>query len=75
MASLTRQLLAYSQGGKYTTRRISVNDLLGSILPLTKSSISPAIRIVTNLADEVPMVVVDEMEMQMVLSSIITNAV
>jgi CheY-like chemotaxis protein len=75
MATLTRQLLAYSEGGKYVTRRMSVNELMQSILLQIKSGASAGLRIVTNLAEDLPAVEVDEMEMQMVLTSIIANAV
>ena len=46
MAHLTRQLLAYARGGKYSSDPILLSDMVADRLPLYKAS-NPAITIET----------------------------
>ena len=74
MAHLTKQLLAYSQGGNYCPKILSLNELIEISLPLIKRTIKPEIRIVTNLSTDIPSVKADLVQLQTVLLEAIRNA-
>ncbi len=74
MANLTDQLLAYSRGGKYQPKTISLNDFAEDTLSLIKHSIDPAIRVETDLPRDISHVEADLTQMQMVLSAILHNS-
>ena len=74
MAHLTNQLLAYARGGKYHDKIVSLNDFVEDALPLIKHNIKPDIRIETNLPKDILNVKADLTQMQMVLSTILTNS-
>jgi len=74
MAHLTNQLLAYAQGGKYQPRILSLSDLVEKSLPLIKEKIDPAIRVETDLSENIPKVDADLTQMQMVISTLVENA-
>jgi signal transduction histidine kinase len=75
MTHLTRQLLAYAQGGKFQPCLTSFNKLLEDAMPVIRRAIAPSIRIETKLCEQIAMVKVDVTQMQMVLTAIVTNAV
>ncbi len=75
MTHLTDQLLAYARGGKYQPKKISLNDLVKESLPMIHHRNNPAIRIETKLPYNVSRVEADFTQMQMVLSSVVANAV
>jgi signal transduction histidine kinase len=74
MVHLTKQLLAYSQGGNYRPKILSLNELVKVSLPLIKRTIKPEIRIVTNLTTDIPSVKADPIQLQTVLLEAIRNA-
>ena len=74
MADLTGQLLAYARGGKYQSRLISPSDFVKNTLPLVKHTIDPAIRVDTDLPQNVSNIKADMTQMQMVLSALLSNA-
>lgn len=74
MAQLTRQLLAYSRGGKYIPKTVTINDIIKDLLPLVRGSIDPSIEIITDLAPDIPAVEADVTEMQMVMTAVVKNA-
>jgi len=74
MAHLTSQLLAYARGGKYQEKIVSLNDFVEDALPLIKHNIKPDIRIETDLPKDILSVKADLIQMQMVLSTILTNS-
>jgi len=74
MAHLTSQLLAYARGGKYQDKIVSLNDFVEDTLPLIKYNIKPDTRIETDLPKDILNVKVDLTQMQMVLSTILTNS-
>ena len=74
MAHLTSQLLAYARGGKYQEKIVSLNDFVEDTLPLIKHNIKPDIRIETELPKDILNVKADLTQMQMVLSTILTNS-
>ena len=74
MANLTKQLLAYAKGGKYSPKVISLNAFIEETLPLQKQAIGSTTTIETDLQNNIPHVKVDSAQMQMVLSAILANA-
>lgn len=74
MASLTNKLLAYARGGKYQAKPISLCSYIEDILPFIKSTINQSIRVETNLPKDIPEVMADITQMQLVMSAIITNS-
>ncbi len=74
MANLTNQLLAYAKGGKYQPKKISLNNFVEETLPIIKHSIGPDIQVDTDLSRELYNINADFVQIQMVLSAILTNA-
>jgi PAS domain S-box-containing protein len=74
MAILSAQLLAYSEGGKYQPRIISINRLLKDSLPILDHLIDLELSIETDFSKDDLKVEVDLTQMQMVLSAVVTNA-
>jgi PAS domain S-box-containing protein len=74
MAILSGQLLTYSEGGKYQPRIISMNRLLKNSLPILDHLIDLELSIETDFSKDDLNVEVDQAQMQMVLSAVVTNA-
>jgi signal transduction histidine kinase len=74
MSHLTRQLLAYVQGGSYDPALTPVNELINSAFPVLRRLVQPSVHLVTEQCPQHLKVKVDVTQMQMVLSTIITNA-
>jgi CheY-like chemotaxis protein/two-component sensor histidine kinase len=74
MANLTNQLLAYAQGGKYFPQKISFSEFVESTLPTIRHTISPSIKVETDLPGDISCVEADLTQMQMVLSAALTNS-
>ncbi|MEW6668726.1 MAG: ATP-binding protein [Thermodesulfobacteriota bacterium] len=74
MTHLTDQLLAYARGGKYQPRIVPVNEMAEQCLREIRGSTDPAIRLEFHPGRDVPNVMADPMQMQMVLSALIENA-
>ena len=74
MVNLTNQLLAYARGGKYQPKNISLNAFVIDLLPLVQHIIDPAIRVETDLPDDISNVEVDLTQMQMMLFAVLNNA-
>jgi PAS domain S-box-containing protein len=74
MARLTRQLLAYAQGGQYHIQTLSMCEFVKETLPLIEHLLKPSITVEIDLSDKVYHVMADVTQMQMVLSAIISNA-
>ena len=74
MAKLTKQLLAYAQGGKYKGMTKSFNELITDALPAAVHVVSPSIQVETNLPDDLYSVSADLTQIQMVLAAILANA-
>ena len=73
MSSLTSQLLAYSQGGKYQPRDLKLDDLVMETLPILQDGLNPEVRVETHFR-KVSYIRADHTQMQMVLSAILTNS-
>jgi signal transduction histidine kinase len=74
MAKLTKQLLAYAQGGKYKVMTKSFNELIKDALPAAIHVVSPSVQLETNLPDDLYSVSADLTQIQMVLAAILANA-
>ncbi len=74
MSRLTAQLLAYARGGKYHPVVLSLSDLVEEALPIIHYGGEPGIDIHAEFIDEDLMVQVDQPQMQMILSAVLTNA-
>lgn len=74
MTSLTNQLLAYAQGGKYHPRKVSLNHLIDETLFQVRRHLNNHITIETDLQKPIDRVIVDENQMKMVISALVTNA-
>ncbi|MCP3888471.1 MAG: PAS domain S-box protein, partial [Desulfobulbaceae bacterium] len=74
MAQLSRQLLAYAEGGQYQAKIISVNKFVGNTLSNIHHVINPNIEMITDLAPGILNVKADQAQMQMLLAAILTNA-
>jgi len=74
MTATTKQLLAYSRQGKYREETLSLSDVTKNLLPVLRRSINPSIRIDTNLSRTIPLVMADNTQIQMILSSVLANA-
>lgn len=75
MASLIRQLSAYAHGNIYDRRPLSLNQLVEDMLPSVKLPDEPCIKIVPELASDVPEPPADMTQMRMVFSALLDNAV
>lgn len=74
MSALTSQLLAYARGGKYQAQDLRLDDFLRDALPLTLHAINPAVRIETDVPTKIAAIKGDPIQLQMVLSAILSNA-
>jgi PAS domain S-box-containing protein len=74
MTRLNDQLLAYARGGKYRPSVISLTKLVEDTLPLLQHNLDQAIHLDKNFEADIPPVVVDVTQIQMVISALINNA-
>jgi CheY-like chemotaxis protein len=74
MTRLTKQLLAYAQVGSYHFEIISLCHFIRESYQLLKHGMDPFIQVEMNLPQNSSSVEADLTQMQMVLSSILTNA-
>jgi signal transduction histidine kinase len=74
MQELTAKLLAYARGGKYLPQKIPIKALVESVLVDVTKDMPDHIQIKVAVPAEACSVRVDVIQMQMVLSAIVTNA-
>jgi two-component system cell cycle sensor histidine kinase/response regulator CckA len=74
MSSLTGQLLAYAQEGKYRPQKLSLNAFVKETLPLIRHAVDASIRVCTDLSHQDLDIEADPTQMQMVLSALVANA-
>lgn len=74
MSRLTRQLLAYARGGKYSLETMLLSNLVRSSMPLLNSTFKPSIIVETDLPAALPQIRADRDQMQMALRAILANA-
>ena len=74
MTRLTDQLLAYARGGKYQPRCVSLNEIVESTFPEIARGTRERIRLEERLEPDLPDVMADPGQMQMVLSALVENS-
>ncbi len=74
MVKLTNQLLAYARGGKYQSKTVNMVDFVKGTLSLIRHLIKPSIRVEMDLDPATSSVKMDSIQMQMVLSAVLFNA-
>lgn len=75
IAELIKRLLAYSRGGRYRFEAVDMAALVPkAIAPITEK-LSPEIRIAFRFAPALPKITVDPLQLTMVVSAIVENAV
>jgi len=74
MAGLTQQLITYARGGKYQAASISMTQFVKNTLPLIEHTVTPSINVETDLPPNIPVVMADAAQMQMVLSALLSNS-
>jgi len=74
MERLTAQLLAYARGGKYRAETLSLNHFINDTIPILHHGVRPDIAIETELLEKDVRVHVDQTQMQMTLSAVLSNA-
>jgi signal transduction histidine kinase len=73
---IIRQLLDISKKSALSVSRVSVNTLIGNVMKLTECLTSKQdIRVIRNLAPDVPEIMVDPNKMEQVFLNIILNAI
>jgi signal transduction histidine kinase len=75
MQDLTAKLVAYAKGGKYVTKKISIEVLVGNVLSKTSNSLDRSIEVESQVPAGSYFVDVDRTQMEMALSGIVTNAI
>jgi two-component system, cell cycle sensor histidine kinase and response regulator CckA len=75
LVKLTKQLLAFAKGGKYRTKKLAVNNLVSETLILIQHSITSDIQIVPALQDTISDIDGDPVQLKMVISAAVLNAV
>jgi nitrogen-specific signal transduction histidine kinase/CheY-like chemotaxis protein len=73
-ATLTRQLLAYAGRARLTQQQVDLNAVVGSLSQLMGVTVSRRVTLKTQLAEQLPVVVGDEGQLQQVVMNLITNA-
>ncbi|MCF8063525.1 MAG: PAS domain-containing protein [Deltaproteobacteria bacterium] len=74
MGDLTRQLLAYAQGGRYSPTVIPMDTFVRYTLPLLAHHIDPSISLEADLPGDLWSVEADTAQIQMLLSAVVQNA-
>lgn len=73
-SNLTRQLLAYSGGGKFLNQPLALNDLILESSDLLKVALPKQVNLQLNLTPELPLIEGDVSQIQQVLMNLIINA-
>ncbi len=73
-AALTRQMLAFSGRGHFEMQQLDLNALVQENYDLLRVSIPQTVNFVSNLGDDVPLIVGDTSQMQQVVMNLIINA-
>ena len=74
MVSLTNHLLAYAQGGKYVVSELPLKDFVADVEMSIRRAIKRSVQLTVQLAEGVPNIVVDKIQMRMALLAVISNA-
>ena len=73
-AELTAQLLAFARGGKYDTRPVDLNEIIGETFGIIGRTFDKSIEIETRFDDALPVIEADAGQIQQVLMNLLVNA-
>ena len=71
---LTKQLLGYSGKGKVMVQLLDLDELIESMMPLLRASISSAVTLSFRRGEHAPVVEADATQLRQVLLNLVTNA-
>ncbi|MHC4441168.1 MAG: PAS domain S-box protein [Planctomycetota bacterium] len=74
-SSLTNQLLAYARGGLQRPVAVNLNEIIQSVLLMLRRTSPPQIELLTELADDLPAVIVDPTQIEQVVMNLCLNAI
>jgi signal transduction histidine kinase len=74
MARLNDQLLAHARGGKYRPSQVTLSQLVRDTLDVLKPGLNPRIDVATDFQTDIPLVMADLTQFQMVFSAVLNNA-
>jgi len=73
-AELTKQLLAYSGGGRFVAQLVDLNELVQETVGLVRRRIPPAVNVYIHLADDLPSLMADSTQLRQVVMNLTINA-
>jgi PAS domain S-box-containing protein len=73
-AGLTRQMLAYSGGGRFELRPIALNSLVEDMAQLLRVTVPRNVSVIYRFEPDLPQVEADASQLQQVIMNLITNA-
>jgi signal transduction histidine kinase len=73
-ADLTRQMLAYSGRGRFVVRPLNLSELVLEVSKLVRSSLPTSVELKFDLADHLPSVEADSVQIQQVVMNLVINA-
>ncbi|MEE9910149.1 MAG: hypothetical protein K4571_00355 [Deltaproteobacteria bacterium] len=74
MSSLTDQLLAYAEGGKYQPQKFSINDLVIDLIHSRAMPAGNAIQVISQLGGDIFLAEGDVTQIKMVVDVVLSNA-
>jgi PAS domain S-box-containing protein len=74
IAELVRKLLAYSRGGRYRSEVIDLAEFMPATVADLAKTLAPKIYLTCHLADDLPPVTADPLQLRRVLNEIVGNA-
>ena len=71
---LCRQMLAFAGKGEYAKEPVRLDQLIHDMTPLLRTSISRKVKLQIHLADEIPPLQADSVQLGQILMNLVTNA-
>lgn len=73
MSALTRHLLAYAGGGRYCTKRVSINQLVDHAVAIVNPSSYPTVKIIRDLGHNLSSIDVDPGQIEQAIVNLLMN--
>lgn len=73
-ADLSKQMLAYSGGGRLGTEDLDASELVRSMASLLRTSVLKAVSLELDLAEDLPVVVGDAVQLRQIVLNLVANA-
>ncbi|MBT4814682.1 MAG: response regulator [Lentisphaerae bacterium] len=73
-SDLANQMLAYSGKGRFIVEPVSINAVVDDMAMLLRSSVAKNVSLAFDLADDLPLVDADELQIRQLIMNLITNA-